>query len=452
MNLIKGNLSIRNAMASDAGQLATWWNDGSIMAHAGYPSGLNITTEEIRNSLATDRDDTHRRHIIEIDNKPIGEMNYRNKGNKVAEIGIKICDTPHREKGLGTTLLAMFMDALFMYYGYEKIILDTNVENKRAQHVYEKKLGFKFIRLNENAFCDQLGKRQSSIDYEITKKDWISAHNGGRSQIASGDHTTYIHIRQEQPTDHFAVESLTRDAFWPFRWDGLQICDEHLLVHKLRKCNAFIPELNLVAELDGKPVGHIIYTRSKIIDDADNAYSTLTFGPLSVHPNYQGRGIGQALMRHSFKIAKDLGHRAVIIFGHPNYYPRVGFRRAGEFGITTSDRKTFDPFMAYPLYDGALDGIKGRYYLAPIYETLTQEDALEFDKKFPPKAQHTTIPMDILLGRLKTPGKESIQALNFTSMAMLQTKSEAELLALEGIDSNTIKIIRTVMGENGLSW
>ena len=452
MNLAKENVTIRNAMASDAEQLSIWWNDGSIMAHAGYPNGINTTAEEIRNSRATDTDDTHRRHIIEIDNRPIGEMNYRNKGDGIAEIGIKICDTTQREKGLGTTLLAMFIDALFMYYGYEKIILDTNVDNKRAQHVYEKKLGFKFVRLNENAFRDQLGKPQSSIDYEITKKDWISAHNSGRSQIASRDCTPYIHIRQEQPTDHFAVESLTRDAFWPFRWDGLQICDEHLLVHRLRKCDAFIPELNLIAELDGKPAGHIIYTISKVIDDADNAYNMLTFGPLSVHPDYQSRGIGQALMRHSFKIAKDLGHRAVIIFGHPNYYPRVGFYRAAEFGLTTSDGKTFDPFMAYPLYKGALDGIKGRYYLAPIYETLTQEDALEFDKKFPPKAPHTTIPMDILLGRLKPPAKEAIQTLGFTSMAMLQTKSEGELLALEGITPNTIKIIRTVMGENGLNW
>ena len=172
MNLIKGNLIIRDAVPSDAGQLCIWWNDGKIMAHAGFPNGLNENPDNIRKSLAADTDETHRRHIIEFGGKPIGEMNYRNKGGGVAEIGIKICDFSEQEKGLGTTLLAMFIDALFTRYGYEKIILDTNVKNERAQYVYENKLNFVKLRVNENAWPDQLGIPQSSIDYELTKTDW----------------------------------------------------------------------------------------------------------------------------------------------------------------------------------------------------------------------------------------------------------------------------------------
>ena len=167
-------LTIRNALQADAEQLCAWWNDGKVMAHAGYPNGLNITADEIRGSLVNDTDDTHRRHIIEFDGKPIGEMNYRNKGNHIAEIGIKICDFTQQEKGLGTTLLSMFIDALFNIYGYSKIILDTNTNNKRAQHVYEKKLGFKIVGVREQAWRDQLGVMQSAIDYELTKADWMS--------------------------------------------------------------------------------------------------------------------------------------------------------------------------------------------------------------------------------------------------------------------------------------
>jgi RimJ/RimL family protein N-acetyltransferase len=172
VNLTKENIKIRNAVSTDAEQLCEWWNDGKIMAHAGFPNGLNTTIDEISKSLATDSDDTHRLHIIELDGKPIGEMNYRNKGANIAEIGIKICDFTKQEKGLGTKLLTMFINALFTQYGYDKIILDTNTKNKRAQHIYENKLGFKMVRVRENSWCNQLGELQSVIDYELPKEDW----------------------------------------------------------------------------------------------------------------------------------------------------------------------------------------------------------------------------------------------------------------------------------------
>jgi len=442
MNLSKNNLTIRNAMPSDAAQLCTWWNDGRIMAHAGFPNGLGTTADEIARSLATDNDETHRRHVLELDGKPIGEMNYRNKGGGIAEIGIKICDFTLHEQGLGTKFLTMFIDALFTYYGYDKIILDTNVKNTRAQHVYENKLGFKRVQVNENAWQDQLGEMQSAIDYELAKKDWTHSPD-------------YIHIRPEQAHDHYAVESMTRDAFWNTNRSigGVaQICDEHLLVHKLRNTPALVPELNLVAEKNGEIVGHIIYTVSKITDDACAEHQVLTFGPLTVAPEYQNRGIGKALMRHSFAIAKELGHKAVIIFGHPHYYPRVGFRRAAEFGLTTPDGETFDPFMAYPLYDGALDGISGRYYIDPVYENLTQEEALEFDKKFPPRPQHIPQEINVLLDRLQPNARAAIQGLNFHSLTLIQTKSEDELLAMPDIDHAALETIRTVMQENSLPW
>lgn len=172
MLLQNKELTIRNAAAGDASRLCNWWNDGSVMAHAGFPEGLGTTVEEVKQGLLKDSDEAGRRLIMEADAEPLGEMNYRNVGNKIAEIGIKICEPSKQEKGYGTRLLAMLVHALFMDLGYGKIILDTNVNNSRAQHVYEK-LGFRKIRVNKDAWKDQLGEWQSSVDYELEMKDFV---------------------------------------------------------------------------------------------------------------------------------------------------------------------------------------------------------------------------------------------------------------------------------------
>lgn len=167
------NLTIRNATVEDAGLLATWWNDGKIMAHAGFPNGTGEAAESIAERIAQDRDDVHRRLIIELDNVPIGEMNYCNVGDKTAELGIKICDFSKQDKGYGKRLLSMIISSLFNEKEYQKIILDTNVKNTRAQHVYEA-LGFRKVRIRENSWQNQLGEWQSSIDYEMYQEDFVN--------------------------------------------------------------------------------------------------------------------------------------------------------------------------------------------------------------------------------------------------------------------------------------
>lgn len=171
MLLKHNNLTIRNATVDDAEQLSLWWNDGKVMAHAGFPQGTGQTAREIATSLKTDTNNTHMRLMIEINNIAVGEMNYRNKGNGTAEIGIKICDFSKQNKGFGKILLSMLIFSLFNDMGYQKIILDTNVKNERAQHVYEQ-LGFKKLRVNKNSWKNQVGELQSSIDYELFQKDF----------------------------------------------------------------------------------------------------------------------------------------------------------------------------------------------------------------------------------------------------------------------------------------
>lgn len=173
MHLQYHNLTIRNAEPDDVPVLVKWWNDGAIMAHAGFPNGLHTTLEAETKQLLQDSDETGRRLMIEHNGIPIGEMCYRSCGKKEAVIGIKICEPAKQEKGLGRILLSMLIQSLFTEYGYEKIVLDTNLKNTRAQHVYEL-LGFRKLRVNIDSWRDQLGVLQSSVDYELTKEGFIN--------------------------------------------------------------------------------------------------------------------------------------------------------------------------------------------------------------------------------------------------------------------------------------
>ena len=122
-----------------------------------------------------------------------------------------------------------------------------------------------------------------------------------------------ITFRLEIPADYYAVEAMTREAFWQFWETDRTVCDEHLLVGKLRTCPSFVPELNFIAEINGELAGHIIFSKSRIEDSGGKTHETLTFGPLTVSPKFQCQGVGKALMRHAFDEAVRLGFRAVII-------------------------------------------------------------------------------------------------------------------------------------------
>ena len=172
----KGKIRIRSAQASDAPILAAWWNDGAVMAHAGFPLGLGTTPERISADLETDRDDTRRRLMLEYGDLPIGEMSYRMLEGNRAEIGIKICRAEYQEKGIGRIALSLLIRAL-LDRGAGTIILDTNQRNTRAQHVYET-LGFQKTGVRIDSWRDQLGCLQSAVDYELTKdtfRDFSSA-------------------------------------------------------------------------------------------------------------------------------------------------------------------------------------------------------------------------------------------------------------------------------------
>lgn len=160
------NLTIRQAEAADAKQLAAWWNDGAVMAHAGFPNGLGTTEEEVVKGLRTGL------LVVEENDRLIGECNYRNASDGAAAIGMNICETDCQNRGVGRKALSMLISWLFRN-GYAKIILDTNLTNTRAQHVYES-LGFRKVRTNIDSWKDQLGRLQSSVDYVLVEQDFVS--------------------------------------------------------------------------------------------------------------------------------------------------------------------------------------------------------------------------------------------------------------------------------------
>jgi predicted N-acetyltransferase YhbS len=162
-------------------------------------------------------------------------------------------------------------------------------------------------------------------------------------------------IRQETPNDHTTVFSLTEEAFREMKFSKQ---DEQFLVERLRKSEAFIPELSLVAELDGQVVGHIMLTKMTIRKD-DMGYSTLGLAPVSVLPAYQCQGIGSSLIREAHRIAKEMGYESVVLIGHPTYYPRFGYQVAGNYGISFPFEAPAECCMVAELFEGALEGVSG---------------------------------------------------------------------------------------------
>lgn len=195
-----------------------------------------------------------------------------------------------------------------------------------------------------------------------------------------------IKIRLETQEDYRETENMIREAFWDVYKPG---CDEHLVLHKLRKVSAFVEELDLVACDNNKIVGNIVYSKAKIMNNQNKEFTVLCMGPLGVLPSYRRRGIGSLLIKQSISKAKLLGYKAVVIFGNPNYYRRFGFENAEKYNIQTAQGENFDAFMVLVLYDDSLNGIQGKFFYDPVFQIETKELEL-FEKEFPYKEKHVT--------------------------------------------------------------
>jgi predicted N-acetyltransferase YhbS len=195
-----------------------------------------------------------------------------------------------------------------------------------------------------------------------------------------------IILRLETPADQRAVEQITREAFWNLHFPG---CDEHYLVHVLRKSPDFIAELNYVAVYEDKVIGNIMYAHS-IIRGADNqVHKALTFGPVCVLPQYQQMGIGRLLITHTLKLAREMGFGIVGIYGYPEYYSKYGFEPAEKYNIRTKDGMFIPALQVLELIPNALSGISGHFVEADVYN-LDADEVDKFDATFPYKEKAVT--------------------------------------------------------------
>lgn len=187
-------------------------------------------------------------------------------------------------------------------------------------------------------------------------------------------------IRRETPEDYQAVEDLTRKAFYNQYLPG---CVEHYLVRLMRNHEDFIPELTLVAELDGKVIGNIMYTRARLVGQEGEEKQILTFGPVSVLPEYQRQGYGKALIQRSFQEAVALGYDTVVIFGTPANYVGQGFVSCKRHNVRAEDGRFPTAMLVKELVPGALNGKAWTYHDSPVM-AVSEVDALAYDDTLEP--------------------------------------------------------------------
>jgi putative acetyltransferase len=159
-----------------------------------------------------------------------------------------------------------------------------------------------------------------------------------------------ITVRPETPGDYAAVYEVNRLAF------GKD--NEARLVDTIRSSPEHIPELSLVAEMDGRVVGHILFSLIHIRAFI-RLVPALALAPLAVHPDFQKQGIGSALVRHGLDACRNLGHKIVIVLGHPGFYPRFGFVPAIPRDILPPFDAPVEAFMVCELVPDACKHLHG---------------------------------------------------------------------------------------------
>jgi predicted N-acetyltransferase YhbS len=167
-----------------------------------------------------------------------------------------------------------------------------------------------------------------------------------------------FNIRQEQVEDYEWTEKVVNSTFANAEHSDRK---EHLLVSRLRKSNGFIPKLSIVAkdEVTNKILGHILLSRIKISKENNEFVESVALAPVSVLPEYQNKGIGGQLITEALREAKELGYNSIVVLGHPEYYPKFGFKKASLWGIKAPFEVPDEVFMAIELTENALTEAAG---------------------------------------------------------------------------------------------
>lgn len=170
-----------------------------------------------------------------------------------------------------------------------------------------------------------------------------------------------VDIRPETAADYLSIREVDDLAF--------DRPDEGLLVVKLRMNPLFFKRLSLVALVEGKPVGHILFFPITI-KDGSHCHPSLALAPVAVVPEMQNCGIGSTLIRVGLKAATAAGHVSVIVLGHPDFYPRFGFKPASHWDIRAPYTVPDEAFMAMELVAGGLAGVSGKVEYPPEFDEV----------------------------------------------------------------------------------
>lgn len=202
-----------------------------------------------------------------------------------------------------------------------------------------------------------------------------------------------MRIRPETPADYRETENLVREAFWNVYAPG---ASEHYLLHVMRDAENFVPELDFVAEENGRIVANVVFMRARIECDDGRCREVLCLGPIAVASHLQKRGIGRALIEHAMEHAAKLGYQAVLLCGEPRFYVKAGFEPAEKYGIRTSENNYFAALHVRPLNGNPLTDYAGRYFEDAVYN-VDEEAVLAFDAAFPAKEKSTDTPTQLRL-------------------------------------------------------
>ena len=165
-------------------------------------------------------------------------------------------------------------------------------------------------------------------------------------------------IRQEQADDIAAIYRLNCAAF--------DTAAEAELVDRLRE--AADPFLSLLAEQDDQLIGHLLLTPVTL--DSNPELRLMGLAPMAVLPEQQRRGVGRALIEAGLACCRDLNIGAVVVLGHPDYYPRFGFAPSADYGIDSDYDVPAEAFMLQELIPAYLGGQQGRIHYHPVFAGL----------------------------------------------------------------------------------
>lgn len=183
-----------------------------------------------------------------------------------------------------------------------------------------------------------------------------------------------IIIRQETHHDYKDIVSLILRSFKEGT-DHSDGTDVIALVEEIRESENYIPELSFVAELDGKIVGHFLFSHFPLSKSKEGGHSAakdseiVMLAPVAVHADYLRQGIGTAMLTMGVEEVRKQGYKGITVEGDFHFYNKLGFRTSSDFGIfPTSGYPMKEPrcMMCQELYPGALSGIAG-YVVYDMY-------------------------------------------------------------------------------------